>query len=136
MIKQAGLTLIEVLIASMILFMALGLIGTIFQQSFNTQRQAQKYISVAKDYSNLQSRIRYELSAGEATGQILIGTTVYTWKATLIEKAPERTNQSPEMSENDVVFGMLHLFLINVSVEANSSLNFEFKQAIWLSNTD
>ena len=59
--KQTGLTLIEVLIASVILFMTLGLVATVFQQSLGMQQRAVKHLAAAEQFPSIVSQVRFEL---------------------------------------------------------------------------
>ncbi|WP_110456323.1 PulJ/GspJ family protein [Shewanella algidipiscicola] len=127
------MTLIEVLIASIILFMALGLVGVVYQQNFDTQRRTQQYLKEARVMQSLMAAIRFALQQGESEGKLNMVGMPYSWKAKLIEAKPEINSVSPETGLPESGSGKLHLFSIEVTNE-NTQHDFEFKQAVWLSN--
>lgn len=132
--KQYGLTLIEVLIASIILFMTLGLVAVVFQQNFATQIQAGKYIASLSDYSSLQAQIRYELEQGRFKGSVTTATAQYNWEAKKLKQAPEILGFSPETGNAETAIGVLTLF--NVIVSTDTALTYEFRQTVWQINAD
>lgn len=132
--KQHGLTLIEVLIASIILFMTLGLVAVVFQQNFATQIQAGKYITSLADYNSLQAQIRFELEQGHVKGSITTANTNYSWEAKKLKQAPELLGFSPETGNAETAIGVLTLF--NVIVSNESALTYEFRQTIWQISAD
>lgn len=131
---QHGLTLIEVLIASIILFMTLGLVAVVFQQNFATQIQATKYITSLSEYSSVQAQIRYELEQGRYKGNISTMASQYNWEAKKLKQAPELLGFSPETGNAETAIGVLTLF--NVVVSTDSALTYEFRQTVWQTNAD
>lgn len=127
------MTLIEVLIASIILFMALGLVGVVYQQNFDTQRRAQQYLKEARVVQSLMAAIRFSLEQGLVEGKLKMVGMSFQWKATLIEAKPEINSISPETGLPESGIGKLNLFNIVVTSDETQH-DFEFKQAIWLSN--
>ena len=85
--RQNGLTLIEVLIAAMLLFVLLGLASVIFQQSVLVQDQSVKYAQFAIDQETVINRIRMAIDSGEYTGELSIGANAYQWSASQIASA-------------------------------------------------
>jgi len=129
------MTLIEVLIASIILFMVLGLVGVVYQQNYDTQRRTQQYLKEARAVQSLMAAIRFALQQGEVAGKLKMIGMSYQWKATLIEAKPEINSISPETGLPENGIGKLNLFNIVVTNDETKH-DFEFKQAIWLSNTE
>lgn len=127
--KHSGLTLIEVLIASMILFMALGLVAAVFQQNMQTQLQAEKYLQATQDYVTIQSQIRFQLKQGEHQGEIMTPAGSYSWTAELVEQRMEMAALDTEGGSRMTGQGSLRLY--QVKVESSNKVNFEFKQAVW-----
>lgn len=68
--KQTGLTLIEVLIASVILFMTLGLVASVFQQNLQMQQRAIKHLAAAEYFPSVVSQIRFDLEHAKLEGSI------------------------------------------------------------------
>lgn len=126
--KHSGLTLIEVLIASMILFMALGLVSSVFQQNLRSQMQANKYLLATQSYMSIQAEIRFNLEQGTSEGTIQTPAGPFTWTAELQEQRQELADLSPETAPG-AVGGTLRLY--NITVVTESQFSFEFKQAVW-----
>jgi len=127
--KQNGLTLIEVLIASLLLFLSLGVVATVFQQSFMTQAQAEKYLNQLADYNSLVAEIRFRLEQQELSGTITTPAGDYSWNAIEERKGQELSSISLENFEASGGVGMLVLY--RVEVEYNEKILFEIKQAVW-----
>jgi hypothetical protein len=128
--KQAGLTLIEVLIASVILFMTLGLVASVFQQNIAMQSRAIGHLQVADDYNSLVAQIRFELGNDKVDGEIEHNGRRYQWLATEVSRAKEISSLDEESTGYMGNIGMLVLFNIAVTPEVGSGA-FEFRQAIW-----
>lgn len=126
--KQSGLTLIEVLIASMILFMALGLVSSVFQQNLRSQMQANKYLLATQSYMSIQAEIRFQLEQGTSEGSIQTPAGPFNWKAELEEQRQELADLSPEAMPG-AIGGSLRLY--KITVETENQFSFEFKQAVW-----
>jgi type II secretory pathway pseudopilin PulG len=129
--KQTGLTLIEVLIASVILFMTLGLVATVFQQSLGMQQRAVKHLAAAEQFPSIISQVRFELEQEKTEGLIELNAQRYKWLATELSRAKEISS----VDENGLDYlgniGMLILFNVEVSPE-DGGTGFEFRQAIWV----
>jgi Tfp pilus assembly protein PilV len=127
--KQNGLTLIEVLIASLLLFLSLGVVATVFQQSFMTQAQAEKYMNQLADYQSLLAEIRFQLEQQSLTGEISTPSGAYRWRAVAEKRGQELSSISLENFEASGGAGQLVLY--RVEVEFNDAIIFEVKQAVW-----
>ncbi|WNO61662.1 prepilin-type N-terminal cleavage/methylation domain-containing protein [Rheinheimera sp. MMS21-TC3] len=132
--KHYGLTLIEVLIASIILFMTLGLVAVVFQQNFATQLQSVKYINSLADYNTIQANIRYELEQKKVKGDITTVNNKYSWKAEVISAAPEIRGFSPETGAKETGAGFLVLY--NITISSESAITYDFRQTIWQISVD
>lgn len=132
--KHNGLTLIEVLIASIILFMTLGLVAVVFQQNFATQMQSVKYINSLADYNSVQANIRFELEQGKVKGNISTVNNQYSWQAEVLNKAPELLGYSPETGAAETANGVLVLF--NVTITSDSAITYDIRQTIWQTSAD
>ena len=123
--QQNGLTLIEVLIASLILFLSLGVVATVFQQSYLTQAQAERYLLQLSDYNNLVAQIRFNLEQQQLQGEIITPAGSYQWQAERLAQGRELTGISPETFEPVGAEGQLVLY--NVIVELNQQAVFELR---------
>ncbi|WP_333796363.1 PulJ/GspJ family protein [Rheinheimera sp.] len=131
--KQTGLTLIEVLIASVILFMTLGLVATVFQQSLGMQQRAIKHLAAAEQFPSLVSQIRFELEQQKTEGSIELNAQRYQWQATELKRAKELSSVDENGQDYLGNIGMLVLFNVTVTSQ-NGGTGFEFRQAIWLNS--
>lgn len=136
---SAGLTLIEVLIASVLLFMSLGLVATGYQQYQLMQGKAMRYLDSAGDFDSIVSQIHFDLRAGKVEGKT--DSSAYVWKAKELKRAKEIANIDEESGEFNGNIGMLVLFEVEVSYQGNSAdedagAAFTYRQAVWLKNED
>lgn len=132
--KYSGLTLIEVLIASIILFMSLGLVAVIFQQNISTQLQSSRYIKKLADYPSVQAQLRFELESGKRKGDIERQGLLYSWKAERLATGQELVSFSPETGNREGNPGMLVLYLVTISTGFGTDI--EVKQAVWQNSVD
>ena len=130
--RQNGLTLIEVLVASLLLFVSLGVVSIIFQQNIFTQSQAVKYFDALEHFPSIQAQIRFELEQGHMQGQLKLGEQEYQWQASVIQQGMELIGVSPETGQQEGTTGILQL--INISVTAPNNLEFEMKHTRWQNN--
>ncbi|MDP5143110.1 PulJ/GspJ family protein [Rheinheimera baltica] len=115
--KHAGLTLIEVLIAGLLLAMALGVASVVFQQNDLQQRQAERILLRASQLDSVVNRIRYELQQGAVQGEWTLSDMPYAWQAKVIRSAAvagaydaesgglTETNQQKSLYQVDVSSG-------------------------------
>ena len=131
---QIGLTLIEVLIASMILFMTLGVVSAIFQQNIASQQLALKYVSVLDDYSSVVARINFQLETTEqrAGSMQFADDNVYEWSASVVSSASGLTQYSPEAGAAETAQGVYILY--EVTVTDSKDFSFNFRQLVWKSS--
>lgn len=128
MIKQAGLTLIEVLIASIILFMTLGVAASFFQQQVQVQRQAQRYVRMAAEQNNVINRIQLSFMDGVDEGEIILGSTNYRWKSTLVSQG----QQFGGASEGATSQGPRRVSIYEIEVLGESaSATYQFRLVRW-----
>lgn len=126
--KQAGMTLIEVLIAALILFMAIGLVSSAFQQALMLQRKVVDQKDTVQVTQWIRPVIEFELENGRTRGvEEYLGTTL-SWEASLIEK--KQFVDSFGESESYVA-GRGFVSLYQVSVLQEDSLLLEFKEVLW-----
>lgn len=91
-INSQGFTLIEVLIASIILFMFIVMASQAFSQSALTSRKAERAIKAAGIVplliDNIKSQISAEKSVADVSGRGQLEEVTYQWKASLVERKP------------------------------------------------
>lgn len=134
---SAGLTLIEVLIASVLLFMSLGLVATAYQQYQMMQSKALGYLDSAADFDSIVSQISFDLRTGKLEGTTESGA--FVWKAIELKRAKEIANIDAESGEYNGNIGVLVLYEVEVSFQGSSANDgagkaFSYRQAVWLKN--
>lgn len=130
--KQSGLTLIEVLIASMILFMALSIVAVTLQQNMNTQRQAQKYMDALADYPSLNAQIAFKLKAGETEGEIEHKENKYFWRSDVLDSAVQIMDFNPETGNQVTARGKMQL--VEITIQVSESFDYSYRQMVWKDN--
>lgn len=136
---SAGLTLIEVLIASVLLFMSLGLVATAYQQYQIMQSKAGRYLDSAADFDSIVSQISFDLRSGKVDG--ITDSGAYSWTAQEIKRAKEIANIDEEGGDFNGSIGVLVLFEVVVTYQDNSKSDeaaeaFTYRQAVWLKSAD
>ncbi|MBZ9610285.1 PulJ/GspJ family protein [Rheinheimera maricola] len=128
MTKQSGLTLIEVLIASLILFMVLGVAASFFQQQVLVQRQSQRYVQLAAQQNNILNRIQFSFREGVNEGEIIVGNSKYNWKATAVVKRSQYGGAGEGFSTQSSRIVTLY----NIEVQGETaSANYQFRLVRW-----
>lgn len=122
---QAGLTLIEVLIAGLLLSMALGIAAVVFQQNDLQQRQAERLLLRASQLETVISRIRYELGQGARRGEWSLAGVDYAWQATVVKSAAIAGSYDVESGQITGSGREQTLFQIDVSQTSVSVYSFQ-----------
>lgn len=130
--KQSGMTLIEVLIAAIILFMAIGLVTSAFQQSIllqrkvMTQREKVELIHIVKPF------VQFEISQGKLIGNLDYLSRSVDWQAK--QEAKSSFVDAFSESGDDYVVGRGYVTLYDVVVKQDEKVIFMFKYSIWSSS--
>ncbi len=129
MTRQNGLTLIEVLISAVLLFVILGLAAVIFQQSKLIQAQALKYTGFATEQDTVINRIRYAIENGTLNGEIALAENSYSWTASLVTSAAIVAGASDNLS---LMSSRQVIALYDVAISGvNSPANYHFRVVKW-----
>lgn len=133
--KSDGFTLIEVLIAALILFSALALISDIFQSAMTSSSKAvsnsQYYQITPSAISAIKANLRKQANGKNiqaAEGTVLLFGISYEWKAKRI------TFTAAPSSEYDEFTSSPRFSIYNVEVVAkqyDKQRNFSFEVATW-----
>ena len=131
--REQGFTLIEVLIASVLLFTSLSLVYSAFSQSVTNTEKAQKIIKLNGAFPLVVSKVKSELNnkIDESTreGSGVIGDVVYQWSSKPVKESPLL-----ELETNDFNSQSNSVQLIEVSVVmkvADIERQFLFKETVW-----
>lgn len=128
--KQMGMTLIEVLIAAIILFMAIGLVSSAFQQSIMLQQKVVTQQEKMRLLQWIKPLIEFQLSVGQLKGEESWGGMEASWSAELLEKK----RFADSISENsDYISGRGYVMLYEVSLSFAEQESYKFNHTVWSS---
>lgn len=128
-----GMTLIEVLIASVILFIAVSVMSFVARSSSLHEKRLIDNI----DYAILAEFIKDEVSyqyqyENKSQGSYKVGASEYQWRAEVVEaKAPIRYISSEFSGESNPQGGELVLYEIKVSLNTQKKQLMSFKDVYW-----
>lgn len=128
--KMKGFTLIEVLIASVILFMAIALVSMAYRGGLQAEAAAEKHVFKAVVLGFIEEAIKEEIrerpnkTAGEGTW----GRFEYSWQVTDIKEKWSQAGVDIE-SNAEVQFGR-KMFLHYINIEINN-VEYEFTHLTW-----
>ncbi|MFN4055643.1 MAG: type II secretion system protein [Alishewanella aestuarii] len=128
--RSRGLTLIEVLVASVILFSALGLVATVFQYNLHSQSRLLRQLEQIENFASLKAQIHYSLSKGERQGTVSLGDVELSWQATAIRAAAPITSYDFE-NDREVATAEQMLLLQVDLVFSGSERQLSYKEALW-----
>lgn len=125
--SEAGMTLIEVLIASTILFIAIGTVAGIHRVLNHYQRISYVDYVLLLNQSSLFDSVDYSLQQNELEGIYSIGKNNITWKATLNKKAPIINSWDPEVSVDGAFthYGKISLYDVNYHLDSHPDIIFK-----------
>ncbi len=115
--KQSGLTLIEVLIASVILFMVIALVTVAYQQNYQSQLKAIGWIDTAAEFRSDLTRVRFQFAQGQRKGDWTTPTGKRYWQATELKRAAGIMVLDPENSAAQTDTSQYVLYEITVTNE-------------------
>lgn len=117
---EGGFTLIEVLIASLILFLFLALAAQAFSQSAMASVKAERAAKVAAVVPLLVENIRHEIvaarSANEQAGEGVLFDMNYQWQAKLLDRTRPPRRFDPGEQEFKVYEERYNLWQVDVTV--------------------
>lgn len=120
--KQKGMTLIEVMIASVILFIAIGTISGAHVILNHYQRLAQADYAVILNQHSLVDYFQYQLEQGVLSGEYRSGNYLYKWNAEVDAESGALSTWDPESGGQGGYnyFGKLTLYRIEFFSESSS----------------
>lgn len=140
-VKQAGFTLIEVLIATVILFSSIAMVSLVYRGAFLSSEKANAHIVINGVLPAVLSTIQADLKELAATGQISITqkskiwNVDYSWQANVVnsKKAPEKLDiDSGKLvsSKNEYQLWQVDLTLSFKSIQKQ----YQFSEFSWVEN--
>lgn len=130
--KQTGMTLIEVLIASLILFIAIGTIAGVHRVLNHYQRLSQADYALLLNQQSFFDYLSYALEQKIYSGNYEIGEFSLTWSATLNKREKVLKSWEPEFGEesNYSYYGSVALYDVSYFLENYSGKLFEVTQLV------
>ena len=128
--KQMGMTLIEVLIAAIILFMAIGLVSSAFQQSIMLQQRVSKQQERMNLAQWIKPIIEFELGQGKIRGSEFFFEKKVSWEA---KKEDKKQFVDSFSDDEGYVAGRGYVSIYLVDVHYNDTQLLQFKKTIWSS---
>lgn len=131
--NQQGLTLIEVLIASMILFISIGLTSSIFQHGFLLQNRVFEQINIESKKNEIINNIRFSLEQGDLLGTIHFSDLDVEWEVISIEQQRPFRFYNIELEQAEFALGEMKLMTINYSILNSDDVikSHEYRELIW-----
>ncbi|MCC2606157.1 type IV pilus modification PilV family protein [Planctobacterium marinum] len=132
--KTAGFSLIEVLVASFILFMVISACSGIFYGAVKSKKTAEDYTLSTSFAPLLAEHIGLQIKNGDTSGNGYFLGVTYRWQAKTLKSAAVNSYTAVGMSSGgsgDVV-GNAVLWQVSLSVDSKfRSDDFSFKTTTW-----
>lgn len=129
--QQKGLTLIEVLIASMILFMAIGLAASVFQQNLLLQRKVLNQLEQTQLQQVVTRNVLFQLEQKKLSGKEVVNLVEINWKADVEKKAAFIDSYSFDTEKYSADLGHVTVYIITLTSEHWPDWSVEYKESIW-----
>jgi type II secretory pathway pseudopilin PulG len=136
LIKSRGFTLIEVLIAAVILFSSISIVSQAFRGSLISSIKAKRSVQVAAIVPLLLSTIEYRLQTQSLNKVVfqegVIDEAKFTWTASVIKKDGPPARLSPEDGEVIIFEDKFYLWQVNLIIQQQETKNeYSYKQITW-----
>ncbi len=130
--KQKGMTLIEVLIASMILFMALGLSASVFKQSSLLQEKVLSQVIQQRTQSAAMPRIKFAIEDGRREGAFNLLEHSLRWR--VIESKSSKFVNSYNYEHGELSYGKGQVSLVTIEMKYDKWPNWSvtYNEVVWL----
>lgn len=136
--SYSGFTLIEVLVAAVILFSSIATVSMVYRGAFISSERADKHITLTGALPSVLARIRHDIRSQGNSNQTQLSDSAdawdvsYQWKASLREykSAPKRLDPN----SGSLVTPPLKYKLWNVSLEleyAGLTKTYQFNELSW-----
>lgn len=125
------MTLIEVLIASLILFMAIGLSASVFRQSALLQNKVLSLVDQSDIKKRLVPKIMFELEQDKTSGEVLEEALTFSWIAKLEKANSYVASYNPEGSSVIGTAGKIKVYQVTVKSSHWKNWSFEYEELLW-----
>ncbi|MHC5555289.1 hypothetical protein [Vibrio parahaemolyticus] len=126
------MTLIESLVAAVILFMVIGLAATVFQHSAMLQTRVLKQIEKQEIVDFTMRNVRFALEQGQVQGQFQFYGAVVQWSAKAVEELPYITHFDSDEGVNKKGEGKVVQYQILASVDSIKNWELSYEEVVWL----
>ena len=127
--QQSGMTLIEVLIASVILFVAIGTVAGVHRFLLHYQKLNELDYVLIHNQASFIDYVTYSLENDVLQGEFAAGEHVINWDSRLVKQGDAVGSFDPELSDQAAysMLGSVYLYNVNFSFERNPEKSFDVK---------
>ena len=137
--KNSGFTLIEVLVASVILFSSIAVVSVVYRGAFISSQKAEQHVQMSGMVPAILANIRHQIrSKGnsdhvEINGQSALWGLPYQWQANLLTIKPPAPTFSPEDGVMQNKAPRYKFWQVNLSIGLKpKSKVYTFNEVSWL----
>ncbi|MCF2948441.1 prepilin-type N-terminal cleavage/methylation domain-containing protein [Paraglaciecola aquimarina] len=130
--SNSGMTLIEVLIASVILFIAIASVSVVSRTNTLYKQRLELAVVESASIDFIMDEISFYLEfSSETSGQVITENIEYDWEAVLVTK--KAIASSIELNVGEVVAerGFLYLYQVSFTHAATKKKTRRFDKVIW-----
>lgn len=131
MIKEKGMTLIEVLVAAIILFTVFALASQVYSTLLLRNSKSKHMTELYNKQDVLNQLITDELTNGKVKGIINLNDNVASWTAKVIDSKPEVGSYNELTSSFTDGSSYLFLYEVEVKFERWNVNNYKFVRVVW-----
>lgn len=130
--KQQGMTLIEVLISGIILFISISVISMVARTKILNEQRLARAIEHAYLVEFSQGTIKYHLKyTKERTGRLFIANTEYQWSAQIESASPAKTGLDDSDAISTITDVVLTLYKVTITLVGSEKKLYEFNELQW-----
>jgi type II secretory pathway component PulJ len=140
--SELGFTLIEILVASVILFASLALISMIYRGAYLSSEKATRHVNISKVIPAVLSTIEYEIqqhsltsSATKIMQESRAWDVHYKWQASIIESKAAPSRYDVDEGKFTTEPEKYKLWLVNLTLTSQGlTKEYSFKEVSWTSD--
>ena len=130
--KQKGMTLIEVLIAGIILFISISAISLVARTKILNQQKLMRATETAYLAEYSKDIIKYHLTQSKVReGVITVASRDYQWLAIIDKSAPPRRVLEDADGAGSSARDLLLLYRITIGPVGTEQITFEYSELVW-----
>ncbi len=129
--RSRGMTIIEVLVASLILFMAIGLSASIFRQTSLLQLKLAEELNVDEVISLTIPMVRFELEDQKTQGVLAIKGEQLYWQSHIESEQGFVAGYDPDAQNPIEGLGRVIVFRVDIRKAERTEPLLTFRELIW-----